>query len=130
MGVGQSVSVRRTVLIVDDHAVFRQFARDLLESDGFLVVGEAATGRQGIELAARLSPDVVLVDVQLPDIDGFAVADRLAAAGGAAAVVLISSRESSTYGDRISLAPACGFLDKVDLAGAALERMLAPPSDG
>lgn len=128
--VGQSGSVRRTVLIIDDHAVFRQFARDLLESDGFQVVGEAATGGQGIEMAGRLAPDVVLVDVQLPDIDGFAVADRLAVAGGDAAVVLISSRDSATYGDRVAQAPACGFLDKAELAGPALERMLEPPPSG
>lgn len=102
-------------------------ARELLEHDGFVVIGEAETGGEGIELAARLRPDVVLVDIQLPDLNGFSVAERLAASGNPPAVVLISSRDASTYGDRISLAPACGFLDKAELAVATLERVLEPP---
>ena len=68
-----------TVLIVDDHAGFRAGARALLEADGFRVLGEAENGEAGIEAARRLAPDVVLLDVQLPGIDRFAVAQELAA---------------------------------------------------
>src|SRR3954447_4957993 len=80
-----------TVLIVDDHAAFRASAKRLLESEGFEVVGEAVAGGAAVEQAAELSPDLVLLDVRLPDIDGFEVADRVIAADGAPAVVLISS---------------------------------------
>ena len=81
-----------TVLIVDDHQGFRAGARALLEADGFDVLGEAADGESAVEQARRLRPQVVLLDVQLPGIDGFAVAERLAAEPAAPAVVLVSSR--------------------------------------
>src|SRR5437762_3283434 len=103
-------SVRPRVLIVDDHAAFRTSARALLEAEGFDVVGEAADGEGAIGEVERLRPDVVLLDVQLPGLDGFAVADRLAKAGGPAAVVLISSREAAAYGPRLNAAPAKGFI--------------------
>ena len=89
--------VALTVLIVDDHAAFRAGARALLEVDGFDVVGEAADGESAIEQARRLRPEVVLLDVQLPGIDGFAVAERLAAEPFAPAVVLISSRARGAF---------------------------------
>ena len=71
--------MRRTVLIVDDHEAFRQSASALLEAEGFDVVGQAADGPEAIAEAERLRPEVVLLDIQLPDLDGFAVAERLAA---------------------------------------------------
>jgi DNA-binding NarL/FixJ family response regulator len=117
--------VRPTVLIVDDHAAFRDAARSLLETDGFEVVGEAAGGHAALIAAGSLRPDVVLLDIQLPDLDGFAVADELASHRGAPDVVLISSRDAETYGDRLASAPARGFLAKRDLSGAALARLLA-----
>lgn len=117
--------MRPTVLIVDDHEAFRHAARSLLESEGFDIVGEAVAGRDAIAEVVRLCPDVVLLDIQLPDLDGFAVADRLAAVGTAPDVVLISSREADTYGARLKEAPARGFLAKRDLSGAALARLLA-----
>jgi DNA-binding NarL/FixJ family response regulator len=110
------------VLIVDDHAAFRSFARALLEAQGFEVVGEAADGGSAISKAARLRPAVVLLDIQLPDIDGFAVAERLAAE---AAVVLISSRDESAYRRRLAASPARGFIAKADLSGAALAALVA-----
>jgi len=116
--------VRPTVLIVDDHAGFRASARALLEAEGFDVVGEAADGEQAIGEVERLRPDVVLLDVQLPDVDGFAVADRLALAGSLAAVVLISSREAAAYGPRAEAAGARGFIAKRDLSGEALAALL------
>ena len=113
-----------TVLIVDDHPSFRASARALLEAEGFDVVGEAADGEEAIAEARRLRPDVVLLDVQLPDVDGFAIAERLTADGSPAAVVLISSREAAAYGPRLEAAPAKGFIAKRKLSGEALAALL------
>ena len=85
----------QTVLIVDDHARFRGFARRLLEADGFEVVGEAGDGASALVAVAALRPQVVLLDVLLPDTDGFEVAERIAESSAAALVVLTSSREAS-----------------------------------
>ena len=116
--------VRPTVLIVDDHDGFRESARALLEAEGFAVVGDAADGAAAVAAVARLRPDVVLLDVQLPDVDGFAVAARLAAGPDPPRVVLISSREVAAYGPRIGGAPVCGFLAKRELSGAALAALV------
>lgn len=113
-----------TVLIVDDHDRFRASARQLLEADGFVVIGESASGWEAVADAARLDPDLVLLDIQLPDIDGFEVAGHLAAAARPPAVVLISSREAVDYGDRLSAAAALGFLSKRELDGTALAALL------
>jgi CheY-like chemotaxis protein len=117
--------VEWTVLIVDDHPGFRSAARALLEADGFDVVGEAADGESGLAAAERLRPGLVLLDIQLPDLDGFAVAERLASAEPAPAVVLISSRAASSYRRRLSGSPALGFVAKSELSGAALSALLA-----
>jgi DNA-binding NarL/FixJ family response regulator len=113
-----------TLLIVDDHAVFRSTARALLECDGWDVVGEAGDGISGLHAAKTLKPDVVLLDVRLPDIDGFAVAERLAAEGDGPAVIVTSSSDDPLYPDRARLCGACGFVAKHDLSGAALHRLL------
>ena len=86
-----------TFLVVDDHPTFRRTARTLLESEGFEVVGEAVDGASAIEAAASLQPDVVLLDVYLPDMEGFEVA-TLAGNGTPPAVILTSSREASDFG--------------------------------
>ncbi len=112
------------VLIVDDHASFRALARRLLDADGFCVVGEAADGAGAVAAVHRLRPDVVLLDVQLPDLDGFAVADRLLGRPGAPAVVLTSSRSRSDYGERLDRPGICGFIPKDELSGAELERVM------
>jgi len=117
--------VRRTVLIVDDHEAFRDAARSLLETEGFHVVGEAGGGHDALAAVETLQPDVVLLDIQLPDLDGFTVADELAARHLPPAVVLISSRDGATYGRRLDDAPTRGFLAKRDLSGAALADLLA-----
>ena len=117
--------MRPTILIVDDHAGFRDAARALLQAEGFDVVGEAVDGIEALGEVQRLTPDVVLLDIQLPGLDGFAVAERLAAAGSPSEVVLISSREASSYGPRLAGAAARGFLAKADLSGVALARLLA-----
>jgi DNA-binding NarL/FixJ family response regulator len=118
------VRLERRVLIVDDHLGFRQCARNLLTSEGFEVVGEAADGAAALALAAELDPELVLLDIQLPDMDGFEVVQRLHADDPALPVVLISSRERSAYGPLIEESGARGFVSKGDLSGAALERLL------
>jgi len=117
-----------TVLIVDDHASFRAQARAVLEAAGFVVVGDAVDGCSAIALAAELEPETVLLDIGLPDIDGFEVAGRLAAAQPGIAVVLTSSREANDYGPRLNACPAAGFLPKDQLSGSALVALLAAAS--
>ena len=117
--------MRTRVLIVDDHDGFRASARALLEAEGFAVVGEAADGIGALTAVDRLRPDVVLLDVQLPDLDGFAVAERLAAAPDSPRVVLISSRDAGAYGPRVQAAGALGFLTKRELSGASLAALVA-----
>jgi len=114
-----------TVLIVDDHAGFRAGARALLEAEGFDVLGEAADGQSAVEEARRLRPQVVLLDVQLPGMDGFAVAERLAAEPAAPAVVLISSRGQGAFRNRLEATPARGFITKAEFSGECLTSLLA-----
>jgi CheY-like chemotaxis protein len=115
-----------TVLIVDDHPSFRATARALLEAEGFEVVGEAADGEEAIRAVTALEPDVVLLDVQLPGIDGFEVASRLTAAGNGRVpcVVLTSSRDGSDFGPLVADSGACGFVPKAELSGTALTSLL------
>ncbi len=108
-----------TVLIVDDHAPFRAVARALLEAEGYTVVGEAADGRSAVVAAAALQPALVLLDVQLPDVDGRDLVTRLGGAG----VVLVSSRERSSYGRRLLESGALGFLAKDELSGPAFRAL-------
>jgi DNA-binding NarL/FixJ family response regulator len=111
--------VRPTVLIVDDHAEFRASAAELLEAEGFDVVGAAPDAARAVELALSLRPQIVLLDVQLPDEDGFAVAARLAQEAQPPCVVLISSRDAAADGRLVVGAPVRGFIAKRDLTGAA-----------
>jgi DNA-binding NarL/FixJ family response regulator len=113
-----------SVLIVDDHGDFRASAAELLGAAGFAVVGGAPDGRTAVVEAARLHPDVVLLDVQLPDLDGFAVAEQLAALSSPPRVVLISSRDARAYGSRIGDVRVSGFLAKHELSGASLAALL------
>jgi DNA-binding NarL/FixJ family response regulator len=113
------------VLIVDDHPGFRAHARRLLECEGYRVVGEAADSAEGLEAARELVPDVALVDVYLPDEDGFALTDRLHALGNAPAVVLTSSRDGSDLEGCVEQSPARGFVPKAELSRVAIEELLA-----
>jgi DNA-binding NarL/FixJ family response regulator len=113
-----------TILIVDDHAGFRQRARALLETDGFLVIGEAADGATGLAAARALRPDLVLLDIGLPDVEGFAIAHELTIEGPPPLVVLTSSRDAAAFGSRLTEEPVLGFLPKDELSGAALLAML------
>ena len=123
-GVCDDQHVRPSVLIVDDHADFREAASALLETEGFVVVGAAADGDAAIAAAKQLRPQIVLLDIQLPGLDGFAVADLLAGTSEPPAVVLISSREAAVYGRRLEAAPVRGFIPKRALSGAALAALV------
>jgi DNA-binding NarL/FixJ family response regulator len=115
----------RTIVIVDDHPSFRATARALLEADGFEVVGEAEDGRSALAEVARLHPDLVLLDVQLPDMDGFAVAARIARLNGRCPdIVLTSSRDAADFGPLVAQSGARGFVAKAELSGAALRSVL------
>jgi DNA-binding NarL/FixJ family response regulator len=116
--------VRPTVLIVDDHEAFRASARALLEADGFDVVGESGDGDEALEAVEDLRPQVVLLDIQLPGIDGLAVAAELAGRAAPPAVVLISSRDAASYGPRLSATPSRGFISKSELSGKALAALI------
>jgi DNA-binding NarL/FixJ family response regulator len=116
--------VRQTVLIVDDHDAFRESASALLEAEGYRVVGDAGDAAGALAEVERLRPEVVLLDVQLPDVSGFCVAEQLAARPDPPAVVLISSREAAAYGARIAAAPARGFIAKRELSGSALAALV------
>ena len=114
-----------TVLIVDDHPGFRAAARRLLELEGYDVVGEAEDGTSAILAVRTLQPDFVLLDVQLPDLDGFEVAERLCRDPGAPQIVLTSSRDRSDYGPCLASTPARGFVPKAELSAAGIADILA-----
>ena len=113
-----------TVLIVDDHPSFRASARSLLEADGYEIVGEAENGAAAVRAAEALHPDLVLLDVQLPDLDGFEVSELLQKLEDPPVVVLTSSRDGADYGRCIDCCGALGFVPKADLSGAALAALL------
>lgn len=117
----------RRVVIVDDHADFRARATVLLEAAGYEVVGSCPDGRSALEAIAALQPDVVLLDIQLPDIDGFGVMARFDTVAGNPAVVLISTREAADYGGRVRRSGAAGFITKADLSTAALAQAVGRP---
>ena len=114
-----------TILIVDDHPSFRVSARRILEDAGYDVIGEAGDGHAGLEAARSLRPAVVLLDVQLPDLDGFEVAAQLTDADHPPAVVMTSSRDGSDFGGLVAHSGARGFLPKNELSGPALARLLS-----
>jgi DNA-binding NarL/FixJ family response regulator len=115
--------VANTVLIVDDHATFRSMARALLQADGFEVVGLAPDGRAGLAAARALSPDIVLVDVRLPDRDGFSVAAELTTTTDPPAVVVTSSSDDPEYPQMALRSGAVGFVAKHDLGGPSLRSL-------
>jgi len=115
-----------TVLIVDDHPSFRASARAMLESEGFDVVGEAEDGASAVEAVRTLAPDVVLLDVQLPDMTGFDVCAAIHSRNGETPeIVLVSSRDASDYGELVDASCACGFVPKGELSGELLADLLS-----
>jgi DNA-binding NarL/FixJ family response regulator len=115
------------VLVVDDHESFRRLAMRLLVEAGFVVVGEAADGAGALREVERVRPDVVLLDVVLPDGSGLAVARQIASSRGAPRVVLISSRGRSDFGDSFAWPPGCRFLPKHEFTASRLEAALRQP---
>jgi DNA-binding NarL/FixJ family response regulator len=113
-----------SVLIVDDHPSFRSGARRLLDAEGYEVVGEAVDGAGALAAARELRPDLVLLDVQLPDLDGFEVSSRLSASAAPPAVILVSSRDGADYGSLADRSGARGFIPKSQLSGATIEELL------
>jgi CheY-like chemotaxis protein len=118
-----AVGPSEAILVVDDHDGFRAFARTMLEAAGF-TVAEAANGAEATETARMVRPRLVLLDIQLPDFDGFEVARRLAGQEHRPVIVLTSTRDASDYGGQIAASPAAGFLPKDQLSGAALSGFL------
>src|SRR5262245_44008622 len=115
----------RTVLIVDDHPSFRASARAMLESEGFVVIGEAEDGASAIAAVGRLAPDVAVLDTQLPDMTGFDVCAALERRNGARPdIILVSSRDVSDYGELIASSCACGFVPKGELSGDLVSELL------
>jgi len=113
--------VARTIVIVDDHAEFRAHAGELLRAAGYDVVGSCPDGASALAAVATQRPDVVLLDVQLPDIDGFGVVERVEARSDGPIVVLTSTRDAADYGERIIRSGAAGFISKAELSAQSLD---------
>lgn len=113
-----------TILIIDDDPRFRTQARDVLEADGFAVIGHAVDGASGLEAAQSLQPDFVLLDIGLPDVEGFEVAHALALFRPAPLVVLTSSRDARAYGRRLASGDSLGFIPKEMVSGAAIRALV------
>lgn len=111
-------------MIVDDHAGFRASVRALFEAEGFNVVGEAEDGESALAAARELNPDVVLLDVALPDLDGFTVCERLTHGDVWPAVVMTSSRDIASYRRALGRSRARGFIAKGELSGWALAELV------
>ncbi len=116
-----------TILIIDDDPRFRTQACDVLEADGFVVIGQAVDGASGLEAAQSLRPDFVLLDIGLPDVEGFEVARALALNRPPPLVVLTSSRDARAYGRRLSNGPFLGFIPKERISGAAIRAFVDRP---
>jgi DNA-binding NarL/FixJ family response regulator len=116
-----------TILIIDDDPRFRMQAVDVLAADGFVVIGAASDGASGIEAARALKPDYVLLDIGLPDIEGFEVAKVLAVDGPPPLIVLTSSRDARAYGRRLTNGPVLGFIPKERISGAAIRALVERP---
>jgi DNA-binding NarL/FixJ family response regulator len=114
----------QTIMIVDDHAGFRAIARQLLTVGGFRVVGEAEDGRSALELARTLRPQVILLDILLPDLDGFKVAEQLQTEGIGATIVLTSTRDLADYGLGIPTSGISGFLPKAQISSDAVTALI------
>jgi CheY-like chemotaxis protein len=115
------------VLVIDDNDDFRAAVRQLLERRGLVVVAEAAAGAEGVRAAQAHAPDLAIVDVQLPDLDGFAVAEQLGALAPTPAVILTSSLDPADFGALLDTSPALGFIPKAQLSAQAIETLIAGP---
>ena len=125
MDVDGTTSTGQGILIVDDHPSFLAAARFVLETEGFDVVGVATDGESAVREAVRTSPAIVLLDVSLPDMNGFEVASRLRAAGVSSTIVFTSSRDGSEFGSLVAESGGSGFVAKAELSGDALRALVA-----
>jgi CheY-like chemotaxis protein len=114
-----------TLLIVDDHEGFRSFVASMLDGDEFTVTGIAEDGETALEAVASLRPDLVLLDIQLPGIDGFEVASRISRTPSPPAIVLTSTRDAADFGARLRSAPVLGFVPKHEMSVGAISDLLA-----
>ena len=119
--------MRETVVIVDDNEAFRERTRTLLDAEGYLVIGDAGDGAGGLRLLRELKPDLALLDVQLPDTDGFTLAERARAPDGNTSIIIISTREAQDYAGSVARCGALGFVSKSELCGGALRKILDGP---
>jgi two-component system response regulator EvgA len=113
-----------TILIIDDDSRFGVQVGELLTADGFVVIGQAVDGPSGLEAARSLRPEFVLVDIGLPDMDGFEVARRLSADGWRPQVILTSSRDARAYGRRLASVACLGFIPKERVSGDAIRALV------
>jgi DNA-binding NarL/FixJ family response regulator len=121
----QHERVARTIVIVDDHDDFRSHAARMLTAGGYDVVGSCADGHSAVSTITALHPDVVLLDVQLPDIDGFAVIEQVERLlDGGPVVVLTSTREAIDYGARVAQSGAAGFISKAELSARSVDALV------
>jgi DNA-binding NarL/FixJ family response regulator len=113
-------------VIADDSRAVRQAAHDLLERQGLVVVGVAATADEAARLVETQRPDVILIDIDLGADSGFALARRLADGHGDARTrsILMSTRDQADYAELIAASPAAGFLPKSDLSATAIQELL------
>jgi DNA-binding NarL/FixJ family response regulator len=123
--IGENQAMGKSVLIVDDHPSFRASARRMLEAEGYEVVGEAEDGAAALSAVGQLHPDLVLLDVGLPDVDGFEVARRLLGVEGRTPqIVLTSSNDPTDLGEEIGTSGARGFIPKGELTCTAVAALL------
>ena len=109
-------------LIVDDHEPFRVAARMVVEAtDGFDVVGEAETGEDSVRMAEELAPDLVLMDVNLPGINGLDATRQILAASDVVVVLLLSTYEEEEYAPRAAECGAAAYIPKAVFGPDRLE---------
>ena len=118
-------------VIVDDSPAVLRAASELLEGEGIVVVGVAATGAESVRLIEELKPDVILVDIDLGPESGFELARRLADTPDQSGtrIILISTHDGADFANLVAASPAVGFLPKSDLSAAAIHRLLAAAHD-
>jgi DNA-binding NarL/FixJ family response regulator len=126
MKAGKTISV----LIAEDHVIVRQGLCALLKSDGhFAIVGEAHNGRQAVLLAGSLSPDVILMDIAMPLLNGLEATRQILAANPAAKIIILSAHSDEEYVNRMTEAGVCGFLEK-QTSAEILTRALHEVAEG
>ena len=111
---GQQVPIR--VLLADDHQLLRRAMRAMLEIQGPVeVVAEASDGYEAIELTDLLKPDVVLMDIELPELDGISATEQIVAADSAARVIIVTNYDHAELRHAAREAGACGYVLKENL---------------